>query len=385
MHKERKRILFQVALFVVTFITTTLAGSEWSYNRSVFQPGYSWTDFAHGLAYSIPLLLILTVHEFGHYFTALYNKVKASLPYYIPIPPIPFMPHIGTMGAVIRLRTRPYSNIQNFDIGLAGPLAGFIIALGVMFYGFVTLPPPEYIFQFHPEYKAYGLNYADVVYSNAYLREHGSAISIKFGTNLLFWIFENTVADPARMPNPHEIMHYPTLVACYIALFVTCLNLLPIGQLDGGHVVYGLFGYKRHRIIARVFFFALIFYAGLGLPYIDPHLPQKSLLMGIVGYLLFLFIAFSGLRLPLRDRLMWMLLIFALQFSLMVFIPGIEGYEGWLLFAFIVGRFIGIEHPPSEIERQLSPGRVVLGWIALLIFILCFSPAPLQVELIMAQ
>jgi membrane-associated protease RseP (regulator of RpoE activity) len=385
MHKERKRILFQVALFIVTFITTTLAGSEWSYNRSVFQPGYSWSDFAHGLAYSIPLLLILTVHEFGHYFTALYNKVKASLPYYIPIPPIPFMPHIGTMGAVIRLRTRPYSNIQNFDIGLAGPLAGFIIAVGVMFYGFMTLPPPEYIFQFHPEYKAYGLNYADVVYSSAYLKEHGSAISIKFGSNLLFWIFEHTVADPARMPNPHEIMHYPTLVACYIALFVTCLNLLPIGQLDGGHVVYGLFGYKRHRIIARVFFFALIFYAGLGLPYIDPNLPQKSLLMGIVGYLLFLFIAFSGLRLPLRDRLMWMMLIFTLQFSLMVFIPGIEGYEGWLLFAFIVGRFIGIEHPPSEIERQLSPGRVVLGWIALLIFILCFSPAPLQVELITAQ
>ena len=150
-------------------------------------------------------------------------------------------------------------------------------------------------------------------------------------------------------------------------------------------MVYGLFGYKRHRIIARVFFFALIFYAGLGLPYIDPNLPQKSLLMGIVGYLLFLFIAFSGLRLPLRDRLMWMMLIFTLQFSLMVFIPGIEGYEGWLLFAFIVGRFIGIEHPPSEIERQLSPGRVVLGWIALLIFILCFSPAPLQVELITAQ
>ncbi|HEX8041781.1 MAG TPA: site-2 protease family protein [Chryseosolibacter sp.] len=386
MHKEQKRVIFQVALFIVTFITATIAGAQWAYPASVYSPGYSWTDFSRGLPYSIALLLILTVHEFGHYFTAKFNKVKASLPYYIPIPPIPALPfNIGTMGAVIRLRTKPYSNIQNFDIGVAGPLAGFIVALFVMFYGFKTLPPPEYIYQFHPEYKAYGANYADVVYSDDYLRQHGPVIDVRLGSNLLFWIFEKTVADPARIPDPHEIMHYPLLLACYIALFVTCLNLLPIGQLDGGHVVYGLFGYRTHRVIARVFFLALIFYAGLGLPYIDPHLTQKSLLIGIAGYLLFLFLAFRGLRLPLKDTLMYVLVMFGLQFSLMVFIPGIEGYEGWLLFAFIVGRFIGINHPPSEIEQPLTPGRVALGWIALLIFILCFSPAPLQVELITGQ
>lgn len=386
MHKEQKRVIFQVALFIITFITTTIAGAQWAYPASVYSPDYSWTDFSRGLPYSIGLLLILTVHEFGHYFTAKLNKVKASLPYYIPIPPIPALPfNIGTMGAVIRLRTKPYSNIQNFDIGLAGPLAGFIVALVVMFYGFKTLPPPEYIYQFHPEYKAYGANYADVVYSDEYLSQHGPVIDVRLGSNLLFWIFEKTVADPARIPDPHEIMHYPLLLACYIALFVTCLNLLPIGQLDGGHVVYGLFGYRTHRVIARVFFLALIFYAGLGLPYIDPHLPQKSLLMGIAGYGLFLFLAFRGLRLPLKDTLMYVVVMFGLQFSLMVFIPGIEGYEGWLLFAFIVGRFIGINHPPSEIEQPLTPGRVVLGWIALLIFILCFSPAPLQVELITGQ
>lgn len=385
MHREKKRILLQVALFIATFVTTTLAGSQWSYNRTIFAPDYSWTDFYHGLSFSVPLLLILTVHEFGHYFTAMFNKVKASLPYYIPFPPIPSFPSIGTMGAVIRLRMKPRTNVQTFDIGLAGPVAGFVVALFIMFYAFRTLPPPEYIYQFHPEYEQFGPNYADVVYSNEYLKQFGPVVDVRIGSNLLFWIFEKTVADPTRIPNPHEIMHYPILMACYIALFFTCLNLLPIGQLDGGHVVYGLFGYRAHSIIARIFFIILIFYAGLGLGYIDPRLPHKELLIGIVGYLIFLFMAFRGLSLPMKDTLMYVLLIFGIQFSLMVFIPGVRGYEGWLLFAFILGSFIGVNHPRSEIEEPLTPGRIALGWIALLIFVLCFSPAPLELEVITGQ
>lgn len=386
MHREKKRVIIQIALFIITFFSTTVAGSQWAYGKSVFSGDYSWQDFNNGLAFSIPLLLILTVHEFGHYFVALYHKVKTSLPYYIPIPPLPFLPfNIGTMGAVIRLRTKPRSNVENFDIGIAGPLAGFVVALVILFYGFQTLPPQEYIFEFHPEYQEYGRDYADVVYSGEYLEEHGPIIDVKIGSNLLFWLFEKTVADPERIPNPHEIMHYPLLLACYIALFVTCLNLLPIGQLDGGHVVYGLFGFKIHRVVATVFFFALVFYAGLGLPYIDPALPQDSLLPGIAGYLLFLFLAFRGLRLPVRDTVMFVLLMFGVQFLLMVYLPGIKGYEGWLLFAFILGRFIGIEHPPSEIEQPLDRNRIILGWIALIMFVLCFSPDPLQLEVITAQ
>jgi membrane-associated protease RseP (regulator of RpoE activity) len=385
MHSERKRILFQIALFITTFVTTTIAGSQWSYGRSVFSGDYSWQDFTDGMAFSVPLLLILTVHEFGHYFVAMYHKVKASLPYYIPFPPIPFLPfNFGTMGAVIRLRTRPQSNIQHFDIGLAGPLAGFIVGLFILFYGFKTLPPPEYVFQFHPEYEQYGPGYADVVYADEYLKEHGAIIDVRIGSNLIFWIFEKAFADPSRVPNEHELMHYPVLLACYIAFFFTCLNLLPVGQLDGGHVVYGLFGYRVHRMIAGVFFLVLVFYAGLGLSYIDPALPPDSLLLGIAGYTLFLFMAFKGLRLPFKDTVMYVVVIFGIQFSLMVFVPGIEGYEGWLLFALIVGRFIGIEHPPSEIEQPLDANRVILGWVALLIFVLCFSPAPFQVEILMA-
>lgn len=386
MHRKRKRLYLQVGLFVVTFITTTLAGAQWVHQRLIFSEGYSWQDFASGLPYSVPLLLILTVHEFGHYFMARFHRVKASLPYYIPFPPIPFLPiNFGTMGAVIRLRSRTRSNIQTFDIGLAGPLTGFVVALVILFYAFQSLPSHEYVFQFHPEYEPYGENYADVVYSDEFINQRGPAIAVNFGPNLIFWLLEQTVSDESRIPNGNELMHYPVLVACYIALFFTCLNLLPIGQLDGGHVLYGLFGFRTHRTIARIFFIGLTFYSGLGLSFIDPKLPQDDLILGIAGYLFFLYLAFRGLKLSLAERLMYVLLMFAVQFSLMVFIPGIKGYEGWLLFALILGRFIGIEHPPSEIEQPLDPKRVLLGWIALGVFVLCFSPAPFQIQLITGQ
>jgi membrane-associated protease RseP (regulator of RpoE activity) len=284
------------------------------------------------------------------------------------------------MGAVIRLRSRPASNVQNFDIGLAGPLAGFIVALVVMFYGFRTLPPPEYIFSMHPDYEQFGLNYADHVYSDKYLSQFENVFSPRFGSNLLFWIYSKVVADPARVPDPHELMHYPVVFACYLALFITCLNLLPIGQLDGGHILYGMVGFRRHRKVAYAFFIALMFYAGLGLPYINPALPTKELLTGAAIYLLFLFLAFRGLRLSVKNTLAAAISMFGVQFILMWLIPGIKGYEGWLLFAFIVGRFIGIEHPPSDIELPLDNKRVILGWIALIMFILCFSPAPIQFD-----
>jgi membrane-associated protease RseP (regulator of RpoE activity) len=385
MGRETKRIFYQVALFVVTFITTTLAGAEWAYSRSVFLSDYGWKDFASGLEFSIPLLLILTVHEFGHYFTAMYHRVKASLPYYIPIPPIPYFPlfSIGTLGAVIRLRSRPYSNLQNFDIGLAGPLAGFIVAVLLMIYAFSTLPPAEYIFQFHPEYKEYGLNYADHVYSEEYMKAKGAVVDIKFGKNLIFLLAEQFVDDPSRIPNMHELMHYPMLMAIYFALFVTSLNLLPIGQLDGGHVVYGLFGYKKHKIIASVFFVAIMFYAGLGNEYIDLSLPKGVLLGYTVFYILFLYIAFKGLGVSARDTIMYVLVVVACQFLLMISIPGIKGYSPWLILGIILGRFIGIQHPPSEIEQPLDAKRILLGWLTLLIFILCFSPTPIEFKVVM--
>ena len=141
MNSDQKRVLLQLGLFILTFITTTLAGAEWAYGRSVFAKDYAWSDFVSGLEFSIPFLLILTVHEFGHYFVARYHKVKVTLPYYLPMPPLPFS--IGTMGALIRIKEKIYSKKQNFDIGIAGPLAGFATALIILFYAFTHLPEPE--------------------------------------------------------------------------------------------------------------------------------------------------------------------------------------------------------------------------------------------------
>lgn len=369
MSSDQKRVLLQLGLFITTFITTTIAGAEWTYGRSIYAPDYTWSDFFSGLEFSVSFLLILTVHEFGHYFVTRYHKIKVTLPYYIPMPPLPYS--IGTLGAVIRIREKIFSKKQNFDFGLAGPLAGFVTALIVLFYGFSTLPEPEYIFQIHPEYKQYGLNYADHVYQN----QKESIIDVMIGKNLLFLFFENYVADPARVPNPHEIMHYPYLFAGFLSLVFTFLNLLPIGQLDGGHVVYGLFGYKTHRIIASVVFVAFLFYAGIGV--VTPRDPVKDLIYWIPGGIAFLYFALSGLGLPSRDTFMYALLMFAALFVLSWLYPTLQGYSPWLLFAFLIGRFIGIPYPPSEIEEPLDTKRIVLGWLALVIFVICFSPAPL--------
>jgi membrane-associated protease RseP (regulator of RpoE activity) len=403
MNSETKRILLQIFLFITTFATTTLAGAELSYSRSIFfHSDYSWSDFALGLQFSIPLLLVLTVHEFGHYFTAIYHRVKTSLPYFIPFPPNPILMNIGTLGAVIRQRSKPESNVQQFDIGIAGPLAGFVVALFVVIYGFITLPPPEYIFQVHPEYEQYGLDYPKYVYTpEFYTKQFEEAriksgvvkaddnrmqmTSLQIGSNLLFYFFKNFAPDQASVPNPNELIHYPVLLAGFLALFFTSLNLLPIGQLDGGHVIYGLFGFAKHKIIASVFLILLLIYAGLGMEYINPRLEISALMINIPLYIFCLYQALSKLSLEKRDMLMYAVLIAAFHFAMMHFFPSIRGSFTWLFFGGIVGRFLGVQHPPSEIEQPLDNTRVVLGWVALIIFVLCFSPTPIDGEVFIEQ
>jgi membrane-associated protease RseP (regulator of RpoE activity) len=381
MNPKLRTALIHSSLFIVTFITTTLAGAEWVHGRSILVPGYTMQDFQSGLAYSVPFLLILSVHEFGHYFTAIYNKVKTSLPYFIPLPPLPLM--LGTLGALIRIRSRIYSSRENFDIGIAGPLAGFVVAFGLLYYGFATLPPPEYIYQFHPEYEQYGLDYADHVYSPDVLRQEG-VIDITVGKNLLFLFFEKFVADPARVPNGHELIHYPLLFAGFLSLVFTSLNLLPIGQLDGGHVLYGLVGFRKHRVIASAIFCLFLFYASLGvlvpgeeLDIFGMQLWHPVSVLLVIG---FLYLCLGGLRLDWKNTLMLAVIIFSVQYFIVMVFPGLRGYSGWLLFAFILGRFVSVPHPPTEIEEPLDSGRKVLGWIALVIFVICLTPDPLQLN-----
>jgi membrane-associated protease RseP (regulator of RpoE activity) len=379
MNAKLKTALIHLSLFLLTFVTTTLAGAEWVHGKSVWVPGYSLADFQSGLAYSIPFLLVLTVHEFGHYFTALYNKVKTSLPYFIPLPPLPLM--LGTLGALIRIRSRIYSKQQNFDIGIAGPLAGFVVALALLWYGFSHLPPPEYIYQFHPEYEQYGVNYADHVYTPEAMQREG-VLDVTIGKNLLFLFFEKFVADPSRVPNAHEIMHYPLLLAGFLSLVFTSLNLLPIGQLDGGHVLYGLVGFRRHRVIASIIYCLFLFYASLGSLRPGEEINIGFPLWHSVSVLVtigFLYLCLGGLRIDWKNTLMLALIIFATQYFIVMAFPTVKGYPGWLLFAFLLGRFVSVPHPPTEIEEPLTLGRKLLGWLALVIFVICLTPDPLQI------
>jgi membrane-associated protease RseP (regulator of RpoE activity) len=382
MDKEQKRIIIQAILFIVTLITATIAGAEWVFSKSIYAVGedggiglntnYSWEDFKSGLPFSISFLMILSVHEFGHYFTARYHKIKTSLPYYIPLPPFPLF--FGTLGAVIRIRQRIPTTTKNFDIGIAGPLAGFVAALAILVYGFYNLPPPEYIFQIHPEYRQFGLDYASYVYNAEFLK--GGADMI-LGDNLLFKLLGNLVADPSRLPSSHEIMHYPFLFAGYLSLVFTALNLMPIGQLDGGHVVYGMFGAKGHRWIASTVFIAFVFFAGIGI--VRPGFANEDIFWTLPLYLGFLFFTCKGLGFEVKTTVIISLTIFLLQYVVTVVMPSAQGFHGWLLFAFILGRFIRVRHPGAEVEEPLSDGRKILGWLALVILILCFTPNPIEI------
>ena len=164
---ENKQNRLHIGLFLAAIITTTFAGVEWTWGRFLFygETTMSWEDFKGGLSFSIPFLLILTCHEFGHYFTAKHYNINVSLPYYIPFWLgfyLPF-PSFGTMGAFIRIKEAIQSRTHYFDVGIAGPLAGFVIAIGVLWYGFASLPDTEYIYEVHPEYELFGENFEEAM------------------------------------------------------------------------------------------------------------------------------------------------------------------------------------------------------------------------------
>jgi membrane-associated protease RseP (regulator of RpoE activity) len=375
MSSNTRTYLIQALLFVLTLITTTLAGAEWIYGNAfvLVENALGWPEFWQGLQFSLPFLFILTVHEFGHYFTARAHQVQVTLPYYIPLW-FGITQSIGTMGAFIRITSVVRSRLKFFDIGIAGPLAGFVAAVGVLWYGFTHLPPPEYIFTIHPEYERYGLNYAQFVYEN----QKGGLV---LGDTLLFSWFKMYVADPALLPNPYEMIHYPYIFAGYMALFFTSLNLIPIGQLDGGHILYGLLGKKRFNIVAPSLFILFAFYAGLGLfraeEFDVPGDEQYFTLLGYLGvYIYFLYICFQRINDSRRTALLISLGIVVAQFAVSYVQPLWEGYPGFLPFVFLLGRFLGIYHPETVENEPLGLGRIVLGWLAVVVFILCASPRP---------
>ena len=376
-------------LFVLTLSSTVYAGALWV-NRTLYYEAQgesisllftsvpeAW--LIDGLRYAIPLLGFLTVHEFGHYFAARHHRVNTSLPYYIPFP----FNGIGNFGAVISIREAIPSTRTLFDIGVAGPLAGFVVALGVLLYGFSTLPPPEYL-----------LDLPGHEILKEHIRQHGTfpdslpepedgTFVLVVGQTPLYWMLSQFFAN---VPPMYEMYHYPVLFAGWLGLFFTALNLLPVGQLDGGHVLYALFGHAWHRRFAQAFVFLLLWSGGIGfMDEVRPALADMGAGWGALSWPILALLFYAYLYRPLGRRHKQ---IAAGALGLLLGVVGAVaigpaltqfGYTGWLVWTLLIIFLIRVEHPPVVQRNQLTPTRRVLGYLAIVIFLLCFSLRPLTV------
>jgi len=267
-----------VLLFISTFFTTLISGAllngiiPWEEPEKLYL----------GLPFSLTLLLILMVHELSHYFTSRKHHVSASLPYFIPAPPI-----IGTFGAIIKMKPPIPDKRSLIDIGASGPIGGFVIAIIAC---------------------VIGLSLSEV--TPAGTLDGGLA----FGSSLLFSFLSEIVLNVG--PEDYDVMLHPVAFAGWIGLLVTSLNLLPIGQLDGGHIVYALFG-EKHSLIAKITIPVLI-------------------------------------------------------------VMGITLWPGWLVWAVLM-IVMGHKHPPVVFPHiQLDKNRKIIGWVSFAIFILTFTPMPVK-------
>lgn len=226
-HRWSRHIL----LFVLTFFTTTFAQAQafiavpliyytmWSTGDWSLDPyaGFTWASFTYGLWYSLPLLTILSAHEFGHYFACRYHRVDATLPYFIPAP----LPLTGTLGAVIRIREAFPSKRALFDIGVAGPIAGFVTLLPFLVWGM-------------------------------WLSEQGlvptDEATLYFGEPIMWKLVEWMRFGPT--PEGHDTFLHPMGFAAWWGMLATALNLLPFGQLDGGHIMYAALGRRAAWVSA---------------------------------------------------------------------------------------------------------------------------------------
>jgi membrane-associated protease RseP (regulator of RpoE activity) len=232
-----RRLWLHILLLLLTFVTTSVVGSGFALSFRQNRPLdlddlLRWGEFfrhpamvGEGLVFSLPLIIVLLAHELGHYFACRYYRVDASMPYFMPAPVL-----IGTLGAFIRIRAPIYSKRKLFDIAVAGPVAGFSIILPVL---------------------AIGIAYSKVIPGIA---ERGDII---FGVPGVIRLMEALIFPGTRAA---DIYLHPMARAGWVGVLATALNLLPIGQLDGGHILYAFVG-QRAKLTSRVLAVSLV---GLG-------------------------------------------------------------------------------------------------------------------------
>jgi membrane-associated protease RseP (regulator of RpoE activity) len=299
--RVRERYWLYCLLFSLTMLTATMVGAamQIDFDRNLpFNIENSFPLYAQawkhpaillrGLPFSCTMLLILLAHEFGHYLAAVYHRVDASLPYFLP------SPVMGTFGAFIRVRSPIFTKHALFDIGIAGPLAGFVFLVPTL---------------------AIGLAFSKVIPGI------GRQGEMEFGVPLLQNLLTQAIFPGVRAM---DICLHPMARAAWVGMLATALNLLPIGQLDGGHILYSFFP-RQHRLVSRVICLILI--------------P-----LGLMDYL------------GVPSRYVW------------------HAWTAWGLVLLWLGR----RHPVVHDDTLLSPGRRQLGLLALLVFLLCFTLVPIR-------
>jgi membrane-associated protease RseP (regulator of RpoE activity) len=239
--KSREAWVLHTVLFAITLLLTTLSGaviagaiSPHNLLGLIFDP-LSWNaaffqGWAQGFSFSLPLLAILLCHELGHYLTARGYQVNVSPPFFLPGPPAPT--GIGTLGAFIRLRTILNDRRQLLDIGAAGPLAGFLVALPLLWYG---------------------LAHSHVVDTST----HGMFVDLGWGSVPLGDSLVMRLLRYLTHTITGEVLLHPTAFAGWMGMYVTTLNLLPIAQLDGGHILYAA-APRAQRWVARIFWVIIV-------------------------------------------------------------------------------------------------------------------------------
>jgi membrane-associated protease RseP (regulator of RpoE activity) len=297
---------FHLALFLLTFASVWFVGTVYwaSYEAGSDQLTSASALAGHlggGLAFALAVMGFLTAHEMGHYVACRLYRIEATLPFFLPLP-LPLFPGVGTLGAVIRIRGAIRNKKQLLDIGIAGPLAGLAVALPVL---------------------VLGLSWSKPVVPDP----NGSYIFM--GEPLLMKLLERWLLHLG--PNQDLLIH-PLGHAAWFGLLATMFNLLPLGQLDGGHIAYAALGQRSRWLIRGTYFLCLV----VGL-------------LGVASWYIY----------HTEPRLFW---------------------PGWLLWAFI-GRMIGLRHPPT-LDDSVPIGRLRqnLAILALITFILCFIPVPIYLS-----